>query len=120
MLESNELSWARSYILENMLPGTAIIKRNTPSVNSYYEAVETFAADGTVACRLDPFNKQDSKQMAGERDAGRNWYRLTVPYDVDVQADDVIAVGGEDYSIIQLHEGHSDSFVVRLIIAKVE
>ena len=120
MLESNELSWARSYILENMLPGSAIINRVTLTTNSFYEPVEGTVIAGTVACRLDPFNKQDSKQMAGERDAGRNWYRLTVPYDGDVQADDVIAVGGEDYSIIQLHEGHSESFVVRLIIAKVE
>jgi hypothetical protein len=120
MLESNELSWARGYIEDNMLPGTAIINRDGGTVNSYYEYNPDKSANGTVSCRIDPYNKQDSKQVVGERDASRNWYRLTLPNDVDVQSDDTITIAGTDYSIIQLHEGHSDNFTVRLIIAKVE
>lgn len=120
MLEPNELSWARSLIESDMMLGTAIIKRDGGTVNSFYEYVPSKSANGTVSCRLDPYNKQDSKQVVGERDAGRNWYRLTLPYDVDVQSDDTITINGVDYSIIQNHDEHSDNLVVRLVVAKVD
>ena len=120
MLNSNDLSWARSYITDNMMPGTATIKRDGGGQNSNYEYVPNYSNNSTVSCRLDPYSKQDSKHVVGERDASRNWYRLTLPHDADVQSDDVIAIDGVDYSIVQLHEGHSDNFTVRLIVAKVE
>ena len=121
MLPSSELDFYRSYISDNLMPGTAVIYRNrNGSVNDYYEAVEGTVANGTVVCRLDPYNKQDSSHMVGERDASRVWFRLSLPYDTDVQSDDTIIVGGNTYSIIQLHEGHSDNFAVRLVVAKVE
>ncbi len=120
MLEDSELEWFRDYIEDEMMPGTAIIKRDSGGTNSFSEYVESYAANGTVSCRLDPLQKFDSQQVVGERDASRNWYRLTLPNDVDVQSDDLITVGGVDYSVIQLHEGHSENVSVRLIIAKVE
>ena len=121
MLSSNELDWYRSYVSDELMPGTAIIYRNSGgSVNEYLEAVEGTVASGTVACRLDPYNKQDSAHMVGDRDASRNWFRLSLPYDTDIQADDTLTIGANSYSIIQLHEGHSDRFAVRLVVAKVE
>ena len=121
MFTNNELAWYRDYLEDTTLPGTAIIVRDSSgSVNDYGEYVEGTAATGTVSCRLDPYNKQDSSHMAGERDASRNWYRLTLSYDVDIQPDDQLTIGSTTYSIIQLHEGHSHNMVTRLVVAKVE
>lgn len=122
MLNNSDLSWIRNVIESevDMLPGSAVINRNAGAVNSYYEYVDGFSAVGTVACRIDPFQKQDSKGMAGEREANRNWYRLTLPYGTDVQADDTITIDSQDYSVVQLHDGHSLQFVTRLVVARVE
>lgn len=121
MLPSSDLSWIRDYIDDNMLPGTAIITRDSAgTVNAFGEYVESTSAVGTVSCRIDPFNRVDSKGMVAERDVTKSYYRLTVPYDTDIAVNDVITISSTDYEVLQLHDNHSYNFTRRAVLSLVE
>lgn len=120
MLTTTDKTWIRAYITDNMLPDTAVIKRDSGSVNSNYEYVESSAAVGTVACRLDPFNRADSSGIIAEADKTKSYYQLTVPHDTDLRANDTVTVNSLEYTVYLLRDEHSHNFTVRAVLSVAE
>lgn len=119
MLNTNELAALRTDILAT-LPDTCTIQRASITTNSAGHSAQTWAASSSgVACRIDPYQRQDSTGMVGQQEKQRAWYRLTVPYDTDLQDGDRIIYSSDTYEVIQLHDDHSLRAVRRAVIAKL-
>lgn len=122
LLKASQLSKMRSKV-SAMLPGTAVIHAEGGSVNSKGVFVSSFApvSSGTVACRLDPINvaSSDIAVLQG-KETQTTYYRLTLPYDAPVNADNRVVIASNTYSVISLYEDHSWNVSKRAIVAKVE
>lgn len=97
------------------LPGTAVIQRMTMGTGLY--GGETWAAVGTVAARLDPYNRQDSSGQVSMMEAGRSYYQLTLPYDADLQDGDRVSIDNVIYEAVQVHSRQTFAMATRSIVA---
>lgn len=120
MLNANELAALRTDILAT-LPDTCTIQRASITTNSAGHSAQTWAASSSgVACRIDPIPRtQGDNGMVGQQEKQRAWYRLTVPYDTDLQDGDRIIYSSDTYEVLQLHDDHSLRAVRRAVIAKI-
>ena len=117
-LSANELEALRDTVA-GLLPDTATIYSPTTTTDDSGRWVESYAASATALCRLDPYQRQDSRGMVGDAERQRTWYRLTLPYNADVSSGSRIQIDGLDYEIVQAHDQHSARIVTRLIIARI-
>jgi head-tail adaptor len=119
MLTSNELSDARSDVAET-LTDVVILYRPTATISAGGEFTETFAAFGTVAGRLDPVSRSMTVSLVGEREMGRALYRLTLPYNTDVNAGDQVSMGAITYELTEILDTHSARIVVRCLVERLD
>ena len=101
-----------------LLPDTVVIKRVTSSISDAGYEIGTAVAVGTVAGRIDIFNKQSVGQYA-MLDAARAYYQLTVAHDASVDDGDTLTISGADYEVIQAHTGQSSRGVRRALIVRL-
>lgn len=119
MLTDAEIAQLRTDVLET-LPDTCNILRTTWSNNKGTMVPSESTAVSGAACRVDPYNKQDSEGMLAEQESNRSYFRLTVAYDTDLQDGDTLSFGGERYEVLQLYDVHSLRIVKRAMLARVK
>lgn len=119
------MSWLTDQELAEMradaaatMPDTAIIKRVTTSISAEGYEVGTAVAIGTVAARIDIFQKQANGQYA-MLDAARAYYQLTVPHNADIDDGDTVTISGADYEVMQAHAAQSSRMVRRALIVRL-
>lgn len=117
MFPADELARARADMLDT-LPGTAIVQRETVTVDDYGHGSAAWAAVGTSVCRLDPYTRQDSAGMVAQREANRSYYALTLPYDATIDDGDRVSIGGVTYEVLQLHAAQSWALTKRATVGK--
>lgn len=119
MLTSQELADARADAAETLVD-SAIIKRSTP-VNTYGINDDVWGAVGTVACRLDPIPMNKASELyAGEREAARAYFTLTLPYNASLLDGDRVTINSDDYEVLVLFKQHSFRLMVRATVFRVE
>jgi SPP1 family predicted phage head-tail adaptor len=120
VLTSLELTQARSDVLVT-LTDTCTIQRATEATDDYGHTTKTWAtAVSGVACRFDPFARQDSTGQVAMQEQGRSWYRLTLAWNTDLRDGDRVVYDSDTYEVLQLHDDHSARIVRRAAVAKVE
>lgn len=117
MLSGDELSDIRAEVESIFLPGTATILTPTSTVDIYGGVNETWGTADTVACRIDPFNRQDSSGVVADQEKGRTWYQLTVPSSATIADGDRVVIDSATYDVVQLHDLHNNRFVTRAILS---
>lgn len=121
-LTETELADLRSDITA-LLPDTCTIQQPT-ATNSGGLWSETWSDVATVACRFDPFNPKDSGEDVSDqldREAVLSVYRLTVPYNADLQEGYRVAHGGTQYfQVVQVSDIHSDRAVRRAVVVRIQ
>lgn len=119
MLSAQELADFRADILVT-LPDTCTILRATLAAPDAYGDVVPSAgtAAASVACRIDPFTRQDSSGMVAGREDNRAYFTLTVPWNATIADGDQVLFGGDVYEVMQLHATHSDRAVKRATLGK--
>lgn len=106
--------------VNTFLTDTCTILRPTAGFDEYGNSQDgetTVATD--VPCRLLPIRERDSTEMVGEVEAGRVYYRAILPYNTDIQNNDVLEVAGERYEGLQVEENHTDKVDVRARVSKL-
>jgi SPP1 family predicted phage head-tail adaptor len=102
------------------LTATCSIWRKVKATNDAGGPDDTWAQQiASVACRVMP----SQLQRVLETDAGREtmsaYFRLTVPFDTDIQAEDRIVYDGDSYQVVALWDDHDLRTARRAVIAKV-
>lgn len=119
MLTAAELTQLRADVAE-LMPDTCDIERNSSSVDSAGFESESWAVQvDDTPCRIDPYNKQFSSGIVGEREENITWWQLTVSWNVDIADGDRVIFGSDTYQIVQLHDDHSNRIVRRALLAKI-
>lgn len=120
LLTSDELAQLRTD-LAALLPDTCIILSSTYTPDGVGGQTQTWGtAAASAACRVDPYQRQDSAGIVAEREAARTWYRLTVEYNAALAYDCRVVFDGDTYEVVQLYDDHSLRAVRRATIAKIE
>ena len=119
MLSANELADLRATMLD-LLPSTCDIQYATVTTNDYGNTSETWANAATaVACRIDPYSRQDNSGLSSLREANTLYFQITLPYNANIQNGDRIIYSGGTVEVLQLHKVHSQNAVIRAIGAQV-
>jgi hypothetical protein len=122
MMSATELAQLRTDILITLV-GTAIILRATTSTAGtafgIHDQTWGTAAAG-VPCRIDPYNKMDSRGMVADRESLANAYRLTVKWDADLRDGDRVVVLSDTYELVQIHDDHDYRAVRRAVVSKIQ
>jgi SPP1 family predicted phage head-tail adaptor len=103
-LSADELAAMRDD-LETLLPDTCVIQSLTQASDGQGGLIDTWAAAGTVACRLDNGSGQKAN-VAQSVQPFSSWV-LSVPYDADLTTAQRVVHGGETYAVIALSEAGS-------------
>lgn len=103
----------------NMLPDTCVIHAPSTGSVSGGRPVKTYAAAGTVACRVDPLKSGVAleTELANREDTDL-MRQLTVPHDTTLLQDYRVVHGGVTYDVIQLDYDHSWNVSVRAKIVE--
>lgn len=119
MLSDDELSNIRADVESLLMPDTATILTPTTAVDAYGGITETWGTADTVACRIDPFNRQDSKGVLVDQENSKSWYQFTCPSSATLTDGDRVVIGSATYDVIQMHDQHSERFVTRALLSLV-
>ena len=104
--------------LELLLPDTCVIQTLTNVQNSEGGFTETWAASGTVACRLDNLSGQISN--VGDALQVFSGFRLTVPWDTSIaELVNRVVHGGYDYNVISVDYDKSWPISLRAHLERV-
>lgn len=82
------------------LPGTAVLHRNTLSSDGMGGQSSSWAAYGTVACRVAPGGAGGGERIAGGEFQGVAPFVITVPYNTDLTHNDRVVYGGSTYEVL--------------------
>ncbi|HLA42432.1 MAG TPA: phage head closure protein [Aggregatilineales bacterium] len=103
-----------------ILTGSCSIWRKSKSTNAAGGADDTWQEHlSDVACLLMPERSRRMIEVQAEREIMTVYYRLTVPYDTDIQSDDRVDYEGDTYEIVALWDDHTLRTARRAIMAKV-
>lgn len=97
---------------------TAIIQRSTPGGDETGYYTDSFAAVGTVDCRLLPMNRQQMMQMVAAQEKGRSYYTASLPYAADIRDGDRVAVGSVTYEVVRIETDRTDKTDKQVVLAK--
>lgn len=118
-LSAAQLARMREQV-EMMLPGTAVIQARSLSSDGAGGQTESWTARGTVACRVDPVPRAMQLDDAGQAEALRVEYQITLGWDVTIEPTDRIVTGGETYEIRQFQAEHSWNVSKRVKVSRIE
>lgn len=88
--------------LEDTLPDTCVIQRRTLTSDSQGGRTESWAAAGTVACRLSPLGNLDSEESRADRVSGEEDWIVTLPASTDVTERDRLVILTNTYEPVGL------------------
>jgi head-tail adaptor len=115
-LTATELAALRAD-LETLLPDTCVISAVSYASDGAGEWTPTWAAGGTVACRLDPI--RGSEAIAGGAIEAFNGYILTLPYNAVIVPASRVTVNSTDYNVTSVTDGDSWKLDTRVQIERL-
>jgi head-tail adaptor len=118
-LSDDELAALRAD-LDELLPGTAIIQRASAGTGLYGGHNPNWGAVGTVVCRVDSINRQDTAGMIADAEVGRTYYQLSLPYNADLRDGDRVSVSSVVYECLQVYRNQSANGVRRAVLATTD
>lgn len=101
MLSPADLASMRA-TAEQALPGTAVIHSGTLTSDGGGGYSESFAAAGTVSCRVAPISGAEREE--GGRISADSEYVITLPAETAVETDDQIQVAGITYNVTAVRD----------------
>ena len=109
--------------LETTLPDTCIIERRALVADSIGGRTESWAAAGTVACRLSPSGGPSAtggseQERAGQIAAIADW-TVTLPAGTDVTEVDRLSIGSVTYEVSAIRSTRSDEISTRVEAVKI-
>lgn len=120
MLSAADLAGMRD-TLDESLPDTAIIQRKTRAGDGQGGGTETWAAVGTVPCRVSPVETRgDDESIAGDRTLQTVDYVITVPQGTDVRAVDRLVSGGVTYEVVKVKGPRSWELARRVDVVQID
>jgi SPP1 family predicted phage head-tail adaptor len=117
MLTANEISSMRT-TASQALPGTAVIQRDTFVSDEGGGGSQTWAASGTVACRVAPI-RGDEREVA-ERISAEADYIITLPAETTIAEDDRVVISSETYEVQAIRDRDQWEITRRVEAAKVD
>jgi len=120
MLTDPEMATARQDAIDaGVFPDTGYISRDTNvSTNGITEL--TVGTVGTAPCRLDPIPMTRAPELySGEREAAREYFTLSTPYDTDTRDGDHWTINSENYEVLVLFRQHSKRLTIRATVFRV-
>lgn len=120
MLGTDDLVYMRALVAETLWDECVILSE-TRVADGYGDTTKTWAAAGTVDCRVDPVaNSTDEDVVLQGRDTVLTQYQLTVGYDVAITEANRIRFDGNDYHILLVTVDHTYRACKRARIARYE
>lgn len=107
--------------LNTTLPDTAILYTQSEQRDGTGRIYYASVAAGTVSARIDPVtNNREMIEInkALGREAMAVLYRLTVPYDTDLDVNYKVEIADTTYDVLQLEAAHSKRVSVRAIVGE--
>lgn len=108
---TNELAAIRAEV-GKVLPGTCVISRLNEAPDGQGGMRQSWAAVGTVTCRL-AANSGQTRAVAGQANAV-GAYTLTVPYDTNIQYDDRATIDGVIYRVAFVNDAADWKAAIRV------
>lgn len=99
MLSAAELAEMRS-VQALAQAGTAVISRKTLTADGMGGFTETWAASGTVTCRVWPARESGAESLIADRITESDAWVITVPYATDVAAEDRVVADGRTFEVV--------------------
>lgn len=99
MLTAAEVAEMRT-IQAMALPGTAVISRRTLAADGMGGFTESWAAVGTVTCRVGPASESGAERMIADRITETDAWVLTLPAETSVLAKDRIVAEGRTFEVV--------------------
>lgn len=101
MIDSTQLASLQTQMQATM-SGTAIIQRPTFTADSSGRQIPSFAAVGTVVCRLAPQGMQpwEKEDRVQGKVLATNVFTVAVPAGTDVRSTDRLSIAGTTYEVI--------------------
>ena len=118
MLNNTELQRLRDAHTAT-LNGTCIVRRKIKVTNAAGGAADTWETIATYPCRVAPERDRRLSEISAERELMTVYYRLTVPYDADLRADDEVMYDGTTYQVVALWDQHTFRTAKRAVLAKM-
>jgi len=111
MLSESDLTNMRT-VLNDSLPGTATLTSGTIVSDSGGGGTTTFAASGTVDCRVAPVGGSD-REVADRLSSEADWI-ITLPAQTSIQTDDRIVTNGGTFAVVAVHSPRSYEISTRV------
>lgn len=119
MLTAGEIAAMREEI-ELTLPDTAIIYTATSAADGQGGHTETWAAAGTVDCRLSPRTQQQGSEPGyGERQAAVADWVITLPASTTLTESQRVEVGGTAFEVTRVKAPRSWQLSCRADLTKI-
>lgn len=80
--------------------GTAVISRKTLTADGMGGFTETWAAAGTVSCRVWPATESGAESLLADRITESDAWVITLPYATDITAKDRIVADGRTFEVV--------------------
>lgn len=108
LLSAGDLASMRT-VLDTSLPDTAVIWSRTLASDGQGGRTQTYAAAGTVACRLSPISAMSagSEDVRGDRQAAVADRVLTMPASTTIAATDRVVVASQTFEVTAIHAPRS-------------
>lgn len=111
MLSAADLELMRDEA-EDFLPDTAVIKTPSWVSDGGGGGTTTFTASGTISCRIMPVS--GNERIEGARLNTDTEYLVTMPHDAPVNADSVLEIGGNSFSVTNIGEPRSWAITLKV------
>lgn len=118
MLTAAELTAMRTDAAAS-LPGTAILSRASGTADGMGGSTLTWAAAGTVACRVEPSTTEATESESGGRSVNASTWWLHVPWDTDLRVSDRVAYDSASYEVVQVLSPRSWEVLTRAEVVLV-
>ena len=99
MLTAAELADMRT-VQAQAMAGTAVISRKTLASDGMGGFTETWAASGTVTCRVWPATESGAESLIADRITESDAWVITVPYATDITAKDRVVADGRTFEVV--------------------
>lgn len=114
LLTASDLTSMRS-VLNESLPGTAILMARTQAGDGQGGYTDTYAASGTVACRLSPLPVVSGiEEPVGDRKATIAERVITLPAETSVPTTGRIQIGAETFQVTSVRAPRTWELSVRV------
>lgn len=99
MLTAAELAEMRS-VQDEAMAASCVISRKTLVSDGMGGFTETWAASGTVSCRVWPAGESGAERLVADRITEDDVWVITLPYATDVVAKDRITADGRTWEVV--------------------